>query len=209
MPSGVKIRCVCVKSKAISTLLMAICVAALLCLPQVSSFHFTHHHQLLHHHHYTSHHKSFSVHTSSHHQQQRLLPCRHSHINQNHVNNNTTKADGGGWVAASMRRGGSWWSNRKRGKTGQFLGRLKPGAHEHDEDIFGIAGPALITLLVDPILSIMDTAYVGRLGSVSLASLGPCTSIFHLSFNGFRALAQSTTALVSQSMALGNRQRVR
>jgi Na+-driven multidrug efflux pump len=44
------------------------------------------------------------------------------------------------------------------------------------------------------VLSLVDTAYTGRLGSVSIAALGPCTSIFHLCFNTFRALTQSTTA---------------
>jgi Na+-driven multidrug efflux pump len=37
---------------------------------------------------------------------------------------------------------------------------------------------------------------------MSLAALGPCTSIFHLSFNAFRALSLSTTSLVSQVFAL-------
>ncbi len=78
-----------------------------------------------------------------------------------------------------------------------------------------------------------------RLGATALASLGPCTSIFHLrcarhspklldhtpvyiftftlhthtqhtkSFNGFRSFSQSTATLTSQSLALGKRERVR
>lgn len=46
-------------------------------------------------------------------------------------------------------------------------------------DIRALALPALMSLLVDPILSLVDTAYVGRgLGALSLAALGestPCT----------------------------------
>ena len=39
--------------------------------------------------------------------------------------------------------------------------------------ITALALPALLSLLVDPILSLVDTAYVGRgLGSISLAALG-------------------------------------
>lgn len=37
-----------------------------------------------------------------------------------------------------------------------------------------------------------------------LACQGPCTSIFHFSFNTFRSLTQSTTALVSTSLAAGD-----
>ena len=90
-----------------------------------------------------------------------------------------------------------------------FLGRLQPGMSEHDREILRISLPALLTLLVDPFLSLCDTAYVSRVGTIALASLGPCTSIFHLSFNGFRAFSQSTTSLVSSSLALGDKKRVR
>ena len=50
-----------------------------------------------------------------------------------------------------------------------------------------LAIPALIGMLADPLLSLMDTAYVGRVGPLELAALGACTSIFHLAFNAFRA----------------------
>lgn len=36
---------------------------------------------------------------------------------------------------------------------------------------------------------------------------GPCTSIFQFSFNTFRALTQSTTSLVSTSLAAGNKKK--
>jgi len=49
-------------------------------------------------------------------------------------------------------------------------------------------------------LSLMDTAYVGRVGSIELAALGACTSIFHLSFNAFRATTSATTALVASNL---------
>lgn len=55
-------------------------------------------------------------------------------------------------------------------------------------------------MLVDPLLSMMDTAYVGRLGSsLQLAALGACTSIFHLAFNAFRATTAATTSLVGNA----------
>lgn len=90
-----------------------------------------------------------------------------------------------------------------------FLARLQTGMSEHDGEILRISLPALLTLLVDPFLSLCDTAYVARVGTIALASLGPCTSIFHLSFNAFRAFSQSTTSLVSSSLAVGDKKRVR
>jgi len=56
--------------------------------------------------------------------------------------------------------------------------------------------PAMLTLLSDPLLSVVDTAYVTRLGTTALASLGSVTSIFHLAFNTFRATTLATTSLV-------------
>jgi MATE family multidrug resistance protein len=56
--------------------------------------------------------------------------------------------------------------------------------------------PALLSLLADPLLSLVDTGFVGRLGTTALASLGACTSVFHLAFNTFRATTQATTSLV-------------
>ena len=46
----------------------------------------------------------------------------------------------------------------------------------------------------------MDTAFVGRVGPTELASLGACTSIFHLAFNAFRATTTATTSLVASSL---------
>jgi putative MATE family efflux protein len=61
-----------------------------------------------------------------------------------------------------------------------------------------ICGPALIGMMADPVLSMMDTGFVGRwMGSVDLAALGVCTSIFHLAFNSFYAITAATTTLVA------------
>jgi MATE family multidrug resistance protein len=46
----------------------------------------------------------------------------------------------------------------------------------------------------------MDTAFVGRVGAIELASLGACTSIFHLAFHAFRATTTATTSLVSSAL---------
>jgi MATE family multidrug resistance protein len=63
-----------------------------------------------------------------------------------------------------------------------------------------IAVPALIGMMADPLLSLMDTAFVGRVGAIELASLGACTSIFHLAFHAFRATTTATTSLVSSAL---------
>jgi hypothetical protein len=65
-----------------------------------------------------------------------------------------------------------------------------------------IAIPALVGMIADPLLSLMDTVYVSQLGSVELAALGPCTSIFHLAFNAFRATTAATTSLISAALCL-------
>ena len=63
-------------------------------------------------------------------------------------------------------------------------------------------------MLADPLLSLMDTAYVGRVGATELAALGACTSIFHLAFNAFRATTAATTSLVGNAQNEGERRQV-
>ena len=67
-----------------------------------------------------------------------------------------------------------------------------------------IALPALIGMLADPLLSLMDTIYVGKVGTTELAALGACTSIFHLAFNAFRATTAATTTLVASKLSTSN-----
>jgi putative MATE family efflux protein len=77
---------------------------------------------------------------------------------------------------------------------------LRKKSYEWNKKSVAIALPALVGMLVDPLLSLMDTAYVGRVGSTELAALGACTSIFHLAFNAFRATTAATTSLVATSL---------
>lgn len=62
-----------------------------------------------------------------------------------------------------------------------------------------IALPALMGLLADPVLSMVDTGFVGRSGPINLAALGVCTSIFHMTFTIFRASTVATTSLVGSA----------
>ena len=82
--------------------------------------------------------------------------------------------------------------NKKRQQT--------PHSYKWTSQTLALALPALVGMLVDPLLSMMDTAYVGNLGSsTELAALGACTSIFHLAFNAFRATTAATTSLVGNA----------
>eukprot|EP00210_Caulerpa_lentillifera_P002402 g2303.t1 len=71
----------------------------------------------------------------------------------------------------------------------------------YDGRIFALAGPALLTLAADPLLSIVDTIYVGKLGSNELAALGVNTGVFSLAFIVFNFLAVTTTTLVAAAVA--------
>ncbi len=73
---------------------------------------------------------------------------------------------------------------------------------------FALAVPALVGMLADPLLSLMDTAYVGRVGATELAALGACTSIFHLAFNAFRATTTATTSLVGNAESEDERRQI-
>ncbi|XP_056842784.1 protein DETOXIFICATION 43-like [Raphanus sativus] len=46
-------------------------------------------------------------------------------------------------------------------------------------EILGIAFPAALALAADPIASLIDTAYIGRLGAVELAAVGVSIAIFN------------------------------
>jgi putative MATE family efflux protein len=112
---------------------------------------------------------------------------------------------GGGPVITASARDNNVNANRSGNSDSSW--RTVPGwalpFSVHDKEIVKLAGPALLSLLIDPVLTLIDTGYVGRLGGVPLAALGPCTSIFHAAFNTFRALTASTTALVSRALARG------
>jgi MATE family multidrug resistance protein len=76
-----------------------------------------------------------------------------------------------------------------------------------DRDIFSLAWPALLALAADPLVSMVDTAFVGRLGTRELAALGVNTSIFTLAFLAFNFLAYGTTPMVGKAVGGGDRER--
>jgi putative MATE family efflux protein len=68
-----------------------------------------------------------------------------------------------------------------------------------DRDIFALAIPALGALAADPLVSLIDTAFVGRLGAVQLGALGVNTAVFWISFIVFNFLAYGTTPRVARA----------
>lgn len=74
-----------------------------------------------------------------------------------------------------------------------------------DRDIAYLAVPALAALAADPLVSLVDTAFVGRLGAAPLAALGVNTAIFSLAFFVFNFLAYGTTPLVGRAVGRGDR----
>lgn len=80
-----------------------------------------------------------------------------------------------------------------------------PGQGGLDRRIFALALPALGALAADPLVSIVDTAFVGRLGVVPLAALGVNASIFSLAFVVFNFLAYGTTPMLARAIARGDR----
>jgi MATE family, multidrug efflux pump len=75
--------------------------------------------------------------------------------------------------------------------------------------ILRLAIPALGTLAIDPLLTLVDTAFVARLGIDELAALGVVTALFGFIFFGFNFLAYATTPLVAQALGKNDKELAR
>lgn len=75
---------------------------------------------------------------------------------------------------------------------------------KHDSDIRGLAIPALFSLLLDPIMSLVDCAIIGRLGSDSLAATGASISIFSLAGLLVSFLSYVTVPAVAEAVTSGD-----
>jgi len=81
-----------------------------------------------------------------------------------------------------------------------------PTLRDHDRDILRLGLPALGALAADPLVSIVDTIFVGRLGVVPLAALGVNVAVFSLAFVLFNVLEYGTTPMVARAGGRGDRQ---
>lgn len=78
-------------------------------------------------------------------------------------------------------------------------------SRRHDREILLLALPALGALAADPLVSLVDTAFVGRLGRVPLAALGVNVAVFSFAFMIFNFLAYGTTPMVAKALGRGDR----
>lgn len=78
------------------------------------------------------------------------------------------------------------------------------GRGPHDREIAALAIPALGALAADPLLSLVDTAFVGRLGAASLGALGVAVAAFAVVFQAFTFLEYGTTSRVARAVGAGN-----
>ncbi|KAI3961861.1 hypothetical protein MKW98_022066 [Papaver atlanticum] len=76
-------------------------------------------------------------------------------------------------------------------------------------EVLSIALPAALALAADPITSLVDTAFVGRLGSVELAAVGVSISVFNLVSKLLNVpLLNITTSFVAEEQALASESNV-
>jgi putative MATE family efflux protein len=73
----------------------------------------------------------------------------------------------------------------------------------HGREIARLAVPALGTLAADPLVTLVDTAFVGRLGPEALAALGIDAAIFSLAFIAFNFLQYGVTPMVGRLVGAG------
>ena len=81
------------------------------------------------------------------------------------------------------------------------------GITDDDREIYRLAIPALGALAAEPLVALVDTAFVGRLGEESLAALGVVTGLLGLAFFVFIALAYASTPLIARAIGANDRDR--
>lgn len=82
--------------------------------------------------------------------------------------------------------------------------RALPGRHPDDRTIAALGVPALGALAADPLYSLVDTAFVGRLGVPHLGGLAVGVAAFTASFWVFSFLAYGVTPRVARALGAGD-----
>lgn len=75
-------------------------------------------------------------------------------------------------------------------------------------EILRLALPALGALAADPLVSLVDTAFVARLGTIPLAALGVDAAILGMAFVAFNFLQYGVTPLIGRAHGRGDRDAV-
>ncbi|MYD05012.1 MAG: MATE family efflux transporter [Acidimicrobiia bacterium] len=78
---------------------------------------------------------------------------------------------------------------------------------DEDRSIARLAVPALGALAAEPLVALVDTAFVGRLGEEPLAALGVVNGVLGLAFFLFIVLTYAGTPLIARAVGLGDRDR--
>lgn len=86
---------------------------------------------------------------------------------------------------------------------------VRAKSRELDRRILILAVPALAALAADPLLSLVDTAFVAGLGAPALAALAINGAIFGFAFVVFNFLAYATTPMVAQALGRDQPDQVR
>lgn len=73
-----------------------------------------------------------------------------------------------------------------------------------NKEIFRLGLPALGALAADPLVSLIDTAFVARLGEVPLAALGVDAAILSVAFVAFNFLAYGTGTMIAHAVGRGD-----
>lgn len=83
--------------------------------------------------------------------------------------------------------------------------KLEPDKPSTGQKILDLAIPAGAALLIDPLMTLADTAFVGRFSDspVQLAGMGSAVPVLTFSFYLFNFLCTATTSLVASSRAAG------
>lgn len=82
----------------------------------------------------------------------------------------------------------------------------KGSPRSQHREVLRLAVPAFLTLIVEPLFIVADTAIVGHLGTEPLAGLGVASVVLLTAAGIFVFLAYGTTAIVSRQMGAGSRQ---
>lgn len=82
---------------------------------------------------------------------------------------------------------------------------ITPGWSRHRQ-MFLLAVPATATLVADPIMGLVDTAVVGRLGAAELGGLGLAVAVFSAGSWIFNFLVYGTTSAVAKAVGAGDRE---
>jgi putative MATE family efflux protein len=83
--------------------------------------------------------------------------------------------------------------------------RRDPRTREIDRQIVGLAVPAFLSLVAEPMFLLADAAIVGHLGTPELAGLGIASVVLRLVVGLCIFLAYATTAAVARQVGAGNR----